>query len=307
MRILVTGGAGFIGSNVADAYVEAGHEVAVLDDLSGGKRENLNPKARFYHLDVRAAEVERVFAEFRPEILNHHAAQMDVRKSVADPIFDAQVNVVGLLNLLETGRRHGLKRTIFASSGGTVYGEQEQFPAAEDHPNYPVSPYGITKLASEKYLHFYQVQYGLTYVAFRYGNVYGPRQNPHGEAGVIAIFAEKFLRGEQPSITGDGRQTRDYVYIGDVTEANLAAAASDYSGPLNIGMGREVDVVTLFHVLREACGSRVPDKHVPARPGEQRRSSVDPSRAAEVLGWRPKTSLEEGIRRTVEYFRGRLS
>lgn len=305
MRILVTGGAGFIGSCVVDAYVAAGHEVAVLDDLSGGKRENLNPKARFYQLDVQAPEVARVFDEFAPEVLNHHAAQMDVRRSVADPIFDARVNVVGLLNLLESGRQRGLKRVLFASSGGTVYGEQETFPAAEDHPTYPVSPYGITKLATEKYLHFYAVQYGLTYIAFRYGNVYGPRQNPHGEAGVVAIFAEKLLRGEQPVITGDGKQTRDYVFIDDVVAANVAGLESDYSGPLNIGVGREVDVVEIFHTVREAAGSEAPETHGPAKPGEQRRSVVDPSRAARVLSWKPKTTLREGIARTVEHFRRR--
>jgi UDP-glucose 4-epimerase len=306
MRILVTGGAGFIGSSVADAYVEAGHEVAILDDLSGGKRENLNPKAAFHHLDVQSPEVEKLFADFRPEVLNHHAAQMDVRKSVADPIFDAKVNLVGLLNLLESGRRHGLKQVIFASSGGTVYGEQERFPAAEDDPKHPICPYGITKLTTEHYLYFYNVQYGLRYVAFRYGNVFGPRQNPHGEAGVVAIFAEKLLRGEQPVINGDGKQSRDYVFIGDLVRANVAALSSDYCGPLNIGTGRETDVNQIFHVLRKVCDSKADEQHGPAKPGESKRSVVDPSRAAEVLGWRPQVSFEEGIARTVAYFREKL-
>lgn len=303
MRVLVTGGAGFIGSSVADAYVAAGHEVAVLDDMSGGKRENLNPKARFHHLDVQSPEVEKIFADFKPQVLNHHAAQMDVRKSVADPVFDARVNLCGFLNLLESGRRHGLERVIFASSGGTVYGEQQTFPAAEDHPTRPVSPYGVSKLASERYLYFYEVQYGLPHVAFRYGNVYGPRQNPHGEAGVVAIFTEKFLRGEQPVINGDGKQSRDYVFIADLVRANVAALSTSYSGPLNIGTGRETDVNQIFHAVRECCGSKAPEQHGPAKPGEQSRSVVDPKRAGEVLGWKAETSLEDGIAKTVEYFR----
>jgi len=306
MRILVTGGAGFIGSNVVDAYVAAGHEVAVLDDMSGGKRENLNPKAAFHQLDVQSPEVEKVFADFRPEVMNHFAAQMDVRKSVADPLFDARVNLVGLLNLLESGRKHGLGRVLFASSGGTVYGEQETIPADEDHPKHPVSPYGITKLASENYLYFYRVQYGIAWVAFRYGNVYGPRQNPHGEAGVIAIFSEKFLRGQQPMINGDGKNSRDYVFIGDLVRANVAALSTDYSGPLNIGTGIETDVNRIFHLVRAACGSSAPEQHGPAKPGEQRRSVIDPRRAADVLGWRPEITLEQGLARTVAFFRERM-
>lgn len=306
MRILVTGGAGFIGSSVADAYIAAGHEVAILDDMTGGKRENVNPKAAFHQLDVRSPEVAKLVADFKPEVLNHHAAQMDVRKSVADPVFDAQVNLIGLLNLLEAGRQNGLRQVIFASSGGTVYGEQEKFPAAEDDPTHPICPYGITKLTTEHYLYFYKVQYGLKYIAFRYGNVYGPRQNPHGEAGVIAIFAEKLLRGEQPVINGDGKQTRDYVYIGDLVRANVAALSSDYDGPLNIGNGREIDVNEIFHTLCKVIGVEAAEKHGPAKPGESRRSVVDPSRAAEILGWKPEVTFEQGIAKTVEFFRGRL-
>ena len=307
MKILVTGGAGFIGSHIVDAYLAAGHEVVVVDDLSTGKRENLNPAARFYPLDVQSPEIEDVLARERPEVLNHHAAQMDVRRSVADPLFDARVNILGLLNLLERGRMHGLRRVIFASSGGAIYGEQETFPAPETHPLWPVSPYGVSKLASERYLFFYSVQYGIPFVAFRYGNVYGPRQDPHGEAGVIAIFTEKFLRGQQAVINGDGRQGRDYVYVGDLVRANVAVLRSEYSGPLNLGTGRETDVNELFNQLRSVCKSDCPEKHGPAKPGEQRRSVIDPSLAERSLGWKATTPLKDGLEATVAYFRQKLS
>jgi UDP-glucose 4-epimerase len=307
MRVLVTGGAGFIASHVVDAYLAAGHEVAVVDDLSGGRRENLNPRARFYQLDVRAAEIDDVLARERPEVLNLHAAQMSVRRSVDDPAFDAQVNVLGLLNLLERGRRHGVRRVLFASSGGAIYGDQETYPAPEQHPTAPLSPYGITKLAGERYLYFYAVEYRIPYVALRYGNVYGPRQDPHGEAGVIAIFSEKLLTGQQPVINGDGAQTRDYVYIEDVVRANVAVLDRDYSGPLNIGTGRETSVNELFRALQAACGTSLPEQHGPAKSGEQRRSVIDPARAAEVLGWRAQTSLADGLRRTLDFFRQKLA
>jgi UDP-glucose 4-epimerase len=229
MRILVTGGAGFIGSHLVDAFVAAGHQVSVLDDLSSGRRENLNPQVRFYQLDVQDPGVADVFARERPEVLCHHAAQMDVRRSVADPMFDARVNLVGLLNLLEQGRRHDLQRVLFASTGGAIYGEQESFPAPETHKTEPVSPYGVAKLASERYLFFYWVTYGISYAALRYANVYGPRQNPHGEAGVVAIFTEKLLRGEQPVINGDGRQQRDYIHVSDLVRA--ISSVPSISGP----------------------------------------------------------------------------
>jgi UDP-glucose 4-epimerase len=303
MKILVTGGAGFIGGHVVDSYLAAGHEVVVIDDLSTGRRGNLNPRARFYEMDIQASEVGEMLERERPEVLNHHAAQMDVRRSVADPVFDARVNVVGFLNLMEQGRRHGLRRVVFASSGGTVYGEQERFPAVEDHPKAPLSPYGVTKLATENYLHFYAATHGLSYVALRYANVYGPRQNPHGEAGVVAIFTLKLLRGEQPIINGDGKQTRDYVYVDDVVQANLASLESAFSGPVNIGTGIESDVNALFHALRAIIDSNAPERHGPAKPGEQARSVLDPGVAREVLGWRPRVALAEGLRRTVEYFR----
>jgi UDP-glucose 4-epimerase len=292
---------------VADAFVAAGHHVSILDDLSSGKREHLNARATFYQLDVRDAAVADVMRQERPEVLCHHAAQMDVRRSVADPIFDAQVNLIGLLNLLEHGRQHGLKRVLFSSTGGAIYGEQDVFPAPETHPTAPVSPYGVAKLASERYLFFYSVAYGISYAALRYGNVYGPRQNPHGEAGVVAIFAEKLLRGEQPVINGDGKQSRDYVYVGDLVRANLAALTAEFVGAVNLGTGIETDVNTIFRHLRTLCGSTAPEQHGPAKPGEQMRSVIDNALAQRVLGWRPQVSLEDGLRETVAFFRARLA
>lgn len=306
MKILVTGGAGFIASHVTDAFIAAGHDVAIIDDMSSGKTENLNPKAKFYRLDVQDPQVAEVFRQEKPDVLCHHAAQMDVRRSVADPLFDARANILGLLNLLENGRQNGLKRVIFSSTGGAIYGEQDVFPCPETHKTEPLSPYGIAKLASEKYLFFYHAQYGISYAALRYANVFGPRQNPHGEAGVIAIFTEKLLRGEQPVINGDGTQTRDYVFVGDLVRANLAALTSDYVGALNLGNGIETDVNELFRHLCKLCGSSATEKHGPAKPGEQRRSVIDNSLAKKVLGWTPQVSLEAGLAQTVEFFRKKV-
>ncbi|MCS6926450.1 MAG: NAD-dependent epimerase/dehydratase family protein [Candidatus Binatia bacterium] len=303
MRILVTGGAGFIGSHVVDAYIEAGHEVFVVDDLSTGKQAQVHPRAHFVRADIQDVAVRRLMVEERIEVLNHHAAQMDVRRSVADPLFDARVNILGLLNLLEGAREAGMKKVLFASSGGTVYGEQELFPAPEDHPTRPISPYGVSKRAGEHYLYFYQVQYGIPYIALRYANVYGPRQDPHGEAGVVAIFTLRLLSGGQPIINGDGKQTRDYVFVSDVARANVAALEASYTGPLNIGTGIETDVNQLFHALRVLTNPAVPEVHGPAKPGEQRRSVLAWDRAAAVLGWRPQVALADGLQQTVAYFR----
>lgn len=303
MKILVTGGAGFIGSHVADAFVAAGHEVLIIDDLSSGRDTNLNPKAKLYRLDVRDEKIGEVFEQERPEVLCHHAAQIDVRRSVADPIFDAQVNVIGLLNLLEHGRRHGLRKVVLASTGGAIYGEQETFPAAETHPRAPLSPYGIAKLVSEHYLFFYRETYGIDFVALRYANVFGPRQNPHGEAGVVAIFTEKLLRGEQPVINGDGTQTRDYVFVRDIVRGNLAALTTDFQGAINLGTGVETDVNTIFRTVLSAGGFSAEERHGPAKAGEQRRSVIDNALARRVLGWQPTFTLEQGLRETVDYFR----
>jgi len=303
VKVLVSGGAGFIGSHVADAFVEAGHEVWALDDLSSGRRENLRPAVRLVVADIRSPDAARLLERERFEVLCHLAAQMDVRRSVADPGFDAEVNVLGFLNLLEAARRSGVRKVIFSSTGGAIYGEQDVFPAPETHPTRPVSPYGVSKASGELYLGYYRAQHGLASVALRYANVYGPRQNPHGEAGVVAIFCERLLRGETCAIYGSGRQTRDFVFGPDVARANLLAAQRDVEGPINIGTGVETDVNRLYALIARAVGTDRPPRHGEAKPGEQARSSVDPSRAAEVLGWRPTVALEEGLSRTVAWFR----
>jgi UDP-glucose 4-epimerase len=307
MKILVTGGAGFIGSHVVNAYVGAGHEVVVIDDLSSGRVENLDSEARLVRLDIRDPAARDLVVQEHPDVLNHHAAQMDVRRSVADPIFDADVNVLGFINLLEGARVAGVKRVLFASSGGAVYGEQEDLPATEKHNTAPVSPYGVSKRAGEDYLFCYYVNYGLPYVALRYANVYGPRQDPHGEAGVVAIFTERLLSGKQPIINGDGTQTRDYVFVGDVAAANLAALDGSFVGPVNIGTGIETDVNSLLGLLSQAAGSTTRAMHGPAKPGEQRRSVVDPGLARQVFGWMPRVCLEDGLRQVVAFFGGRGS
>ena len=306
MKVLVTGGAGFIGSHVVDALVAAGHDVVVVDDLSTGRRENVHPKARLVELDVTDPRLVDLVRDERPAAVSHHAAQMDVRRSVADPLFDARTNILGTINLLEGARRANVRRVLFVSSGGAVYGEQEVFPAPESHPTNPVSPYGVSKRAGELYALFYQAEYHIPFVALRYANVYGPRQDPHGEAGVVAIFTGRMLRGEPVTVNGDGCQTRDYVYVEDVARANLLALTSRATGPFNIGTGIETDVNTLARLLLAATGSRSPVRHGEAKPGEQRRSVVDPRRAAAELGWRPEVSLAEGLERTVAWFRERL-
>jgi len=304
VKILVTGGAGFIASHVADAYIRDGHSVVVLDNLSTGRVENLPKEARFIHMDIRDEGLRAVFREETFDIVNHHAAQMDVRRSVDDPLFDASVNIAGSLALLENCRLCGVKKFIFASTGGAVYGEQDYFPADEQHPLRPMSPYGISKLAVEKYLFFYERVHGISNVILRYANVYGPRQNPHGEAGVVAIFATRMLEGQQPLINGSGRQTRDYVYVGDVVRANTLALSQSRSDFFNIGTGVETDVIALFRSLRELTGSAAAESHGPAKKGEQERSVLDAKKARTQLGWEPRTPLREGLDETVRYFRG---
>lgn len=306
MKILITGGAGFIASHVVDAYLKDRHEVVVIDNLSTGDKENLPARARFIEMNICDPEVENIFQDEKFDLVNHHAAQINVRASVEGPQFDARVNIIGTLNLLQGCKKSGVKKFIFASTGGAIYGEQDYFPADENHPARPLSPYGIGKLAVEKYLYFYHLDCGLKYVCLRYGNVYGPRQNPYGEAGVVAIFAKKMLAGEEPIINGDGLQTRDYVFVGDVARANQLALEYPASGIFNIGTGTETDVIRIFELLKDSLKSDAPEKHGPKAPGEQQRSVLDASLAAEKLGWKPQVDLEEGIRQTAEFFQSKF-
>lgn len=305
MKILVTGGAGFIGSHVVDRFVREGHQVVVVDNLSMGRREYVNPRVKLYPLDIRSPRLAEVFEAERPEVVDHHAAQMDLRRSVRDPAFDAQVNILGSLNLLECCRRVGVKRLLFASTGGAIYGDGALLPTPEDHPTRPASPYGISKLAVEHYLACWEAVHGIRAFALRYANVYGPRQNPTGEAGVVAIFANRLVGGAEAVINGDGEQTRDYVYVGDVAEANLRALERrELSGVVNIGTGVETSVNEVFRGLARAADVRGKVSHAPAKPGEQRRSALESGLAKRLLDWTPQVGLDEGLRRTVEYFRG---
>ncbi|HPW54909.1 MAG: NAD-dependent epimerase/dehydratase family protein [Thermoanaerobaculaceae bacterium] len=300
--VCVTGGAGFIGSHVADALVAAGHRVLIVDDLSSGRKENVPAGAELHVLDIRSREAAVLVRDAGVEVLIHHAAQMDVRRSVADPVLDASINVVGTLTLLEAGRRGALRQVIFASTGGAMYGEQDYFPADEEHPARPVSPYGVAKLAVERYLYFFHVEYGFDATCLRYANVYGPRQNPHGEAGVVAIFLDRLLSGRQATINGDGLQTRDYVYVADVVAANLAALGRPGFRIFNVGTGIETDVVQLYRGLAAAVGSDRPPAHGPAKPGEQRRSCITAAKLARELGVQVTVPVAEGLQRTAEWF-----
>lgn len=302
MKILVTGGAGFIGSHITDRLIEDGHMVSIIDDLSTGKRSQINPKAKFYHLDIRDKRLNEVFSQERPNILCHQAAQIDVRKSVEDPLFDANINILGTLHILKLSLTHGVKKIIFASTGGAIYGEQDYFPADENHPTRPLSPYGVTKLAVENYLYYYHHVYDLEYVILRYSNVYGPRQDPNGEAGVVAIFIESMLSGKTPTINGDGKQTRDFVYVTDVVAANVSAISFTGSDIFNIGTGMETSLNTVFQQIGGLTKVKIEEKHGPAKKGEQKRSVIDPQKAIKALNWTPKTSLEDGLKRTIEYF-----
>jgi len=303
LRILVTGGAGFIGSHVAEAYVEAGHEVVIVDDLSHGRKEHVPRSARLYIMDIQDKGLGQVFDKHRPELVNHHAAQVNVRESVKDPINDARVNILGSLNILKLSIEAGVKKFIFASTGGAIYGNQEYFPADENHPTRPLSPYGIAKLTVEKYLYFSQKTHGLSCLALRYSNVYGPRQDPYGEGGVIAIFSERMWHNKPVIINGSGEQTRDFVYVQDVARANLLALDRDISGEINIATGKEVSVNKIFQVIREITASNVDNNHGPAKPGENFRSVLDINRARKELNWKPEVALEQGIKLTAQFFR----
>ncbi|HQT93959.1 MAG: UDP-glucose 4-epimerase [Acidobacteria bacterium 37-71-11] len=303
--VCVTGGAGFIGSHVADALLARGHRVVIVDDLSSGRKENLPAAAEFHQLDIRSPEAAALIADAGVEVLVHHAAQMDVRRSVADPVNDAGINILGTLNLLEAGRKAALRQVVFASTGGAMYGEQERFPADETHPARPLSPYGVAKLAVERYLYFYHAEYGLDAVALRYANVYGPRQNPHGEAGVVAIFLDRLLSGQAATINGDGLQTRDYVFVADIVAADIAVLGRAGFAVFNVGTGRESTVVELYDRLAAAVGVARPAVHGPAKAGEQRRSVITSDLLAGELGVRPQVSLEDGLARTAAWFAAR--
>ncbi|TDI71646.1 MAG: NAD-dependent epimerase/dehydratase family protein [Bacteroidetes bacterium] len=306
-KIVVTGGAGFIGSHITDALISAGHSVHVVDDLSGGIRDNINSSATFHELDIRSEDVARLFQQEKFEVLVHHAAQMDVRRSVADPRYDSDVNIGGLLNLMEAGRMAGLQKVLFASTGGAIYGEPDYAPQDENHTLRPLSPYGIAKFCSEKYLEYYRHAYGIEYVALRYGNVYGPRQNPHGEAGVVAIFSERMLSNEPVYINGTGEQTRDYVYVEDVVQANLLAMDHSNSDIFNVGTSVETSVNELFSTIRDAIDPSIVENRREGQPGEQKRSVLSYSKASEILGWKPSIDIVTGLRRTVDWFRNRES
>lgn len=302
-RALVTGGAGFIGSHIVDRLVGLGHTVAVIDSLLSGKRANVNPAAQFVEADVRDAAAAELVVSFRPQFVFHHAAQMDVRRSVADPRYDADVNIMGLLNLLTAAEEAGVERFVFASSGGTVYGDAQVTPTPETEPTDPLCPYGVSKLASEKYIQYYSKSGTFDGVCLRYANVYGPRQDPHGEAGVVAIFGGRLLEGQACAIFGDGEATRDYVHVSDVVDANIAAMERGAGEAVNIGTGRETSVNGLYRELARAVGVDAEPEYREARKGELLRSALDNRKAAEVLGWQPKTTLEAGLAHYIQFLR----
>lgn len=305
MRILVTGGAGFIGSHVVDAYLQAGHDVIVVDDLSRGSEKNLNAGSRFYPGDIQDRQfVERVFSQEKPAVVNHHAAQMDVRRGVREPVFDAAVNILGSLHLLEAAVAHGTRRFIYVSTAGAAYGEPKQVPVSEDHPINPITPYGISKHTVEHYLYTFCYLSGLSYAVLRYGNIYGPRQSSQGEAGVFAIFSEQMLTGIRPVIYGDGSKVRDYVYIDDVVRANLAALERGTGEIFNIGSGIATSDYEVFCLVRDLLGQKgLEPTYVSKRPGEIDKICLDISKARRLLQWNPEVPLQEGARRTLEYFR----
>ena len=303
-KILVTGGAGFIGSHLVDRLIQEGNEVIVVDNLSTGKRKNINKKAQFYKMDIQSKRIERVFRNERPLIVVHLAAQMSVRHSTDDPGFDAQVNILGTINVLEHAVRQGVRKVTFASSGGVVYGEQEIFPASESHRTEPLSPYGISKLAGEKYLAYYANATGLRYVALRFANVYGPRQDSEGEAGVVAIFSKQMLDGGQPIVNGTGKQTRDFIYVDDAVEAILVTLGEDVQGIFNVGTGQETTINECYGIIKSLTKCQCKELYGAAKKGEQFRSVLDVTKLREVFGWDPQVNLQEGLTRTVDFFRG---
>jgi len=303
LKVLVTGGAGFIGSHLVDCLIERGDEVVVVDNLSIGSRKDVNPDARFYELSIGDPGLAEVFERERPEVVSHHAAQIDVRRSAAEPFFDAQENILGSLNVIVNSVRFGVKKLIYASSGGAVYGEPRYLPVDEDHPINPISQYGVSKHTVEHYLYLYARQYGLSYVILRYPNVYGPRQNPYGEAGVIAIFARQMLKGKRPTIFGSGDKTRDYTHVSDVVQANISAMEWGRNAIYNIGTAVETSDKEIFDLVAQAIGYKGSPIYAPVRQGEIQRICLDWDKAQRELGWRPKTPLKEGIQKTIEGYR----
>lgn len=306
MEILVTGGAGFIGANLVTALIEQNHDVVIIDNLATGKKKNLNPKAKFYNIDIRDKDIEKIFKEHNFDIVNHHAAQADIRKSVEDPVYDREVNIIGLLNLLENSVKYKVKKFINISSGGVIYGNDAKLPIKENARKDPLSPYGISKLSAEHYMHIYNKLHGLKYTTLRYSNVYGRYQDPKGEAGVIAIFSNLMLDKKQPIIYGDGKQTRDYVYVKDVVSANLLAMEHGDYEAFNIGTSSETDVNELFSTIKKITNYNGNPKYEPARPGELLRNSLDITKAKNLLNWQPKYTLEEGLKETIAWVKSRL-
>jgi len=302
-RIIVTGGAGFIGSHLVDRLTELGHSVAVVDDLSSGRSEHLNTSARFYDIDIRSSDLERVFQEERPRRVIHHAAQIQVQTSVREPLLDADNNILGSLNLLENCRKHGVEKIIYASSGGAVYGEPEYLPCAESHPVSPLSPYGVSKYAVEVYLRLYHQTYDLDYTVLRYANVYGPRQDPYGEAGVVAIFANAMLEGRTPVIYGSGQQERDFLFVDDIVKANVLSLEKGSGRAYNIGSGIGTSVNRIFSLLKGILSYDGDAEYGSSKPGEVFKIYLDASLAESELGWRPSFTVEDGLRLTVDYFR----
>ena len=300
--ILVTGGAGFIGSHLVDRLIGKGYKVVVIDNLSTGKKENLNPKAKFYKINICSPKISQIFKKEKPQVVFHFAAQIDVRKSVEDPMTDANINILGSLNLLENCRKFKVKKFIFASTGGAIYGDADIIPTPESYPEFPLSPYGIEKLTIDKFLNYYHKVFALPYISLRLANVYGPRQNSKGEAGVIAIFCDKMISGKQPIINGSGRQTRDFVFVGDVVRAAFLAMKSKKSGIYNVGTAKETDINTIFRKLRGLLNSGCKEVHIPTKPGEQKRSCLDYGKAKRELGWQPEYGLEKGLKETAEWF-----
>ncbi len=303
MKVLITGGAGFIASHVADAYVAKGHEIVIVDNLSTGKKNYVNPQAKFIEADITDKQrIQEIIRQEKPDALNLHAAHIQVGNSVKNPHFDAENNIMGMLNIMEAAKEVGVKRVLFASTGGAMYGNKPT-PFVETMKEEPLSPYGISKRAGELYLNFYHEVYGIPYCVLRYSNVYGERQNPHGESGVVSIFMEMIQEGKKPVINGDGTHTRDYVYVGDVVNANLKALESNYIGYLNIGTGSEISTNDVFRKVVQEMGANIEEVHGPERPGEQVTSSLNAQKAKEILGWEPSVSFDEGVKRVAEWYR----